>query len=88
MSSALRGPCHIIRWTSKFARNLAESRLGVEVYAFSDMFFRMSMIREIYGHFSDLTTGMEDLGVCGSLVTHINKKIPAEKFPPRHFLAR
>ena len=50
MFPTLRGPCHIILWTSKCPRKLVKSSLGVEVYAFCDMLDRTSMIRGLYAH--------------------------------------
>ena len=61
MSPNLRGPCHIIHWTSKFTRKLVVSSLGGQVYALSEMLDHVSMLREFYGHLADLYPGMVGL---------------------------
>ena len=55
MSSALSGPCHISHWASEFARIMVTSSLGGEVFAFSEMLRHMPMLREFYGHYSNLS---------------------------------
>ena len=65
-----------------------KSSLGGEVYALSEMLDRMSMLRESYGHFTDLRPGMVGLEDRESLFKHLKKhKLNAEKFLVRHFLA-
>ena len=87
-SSDLCGPCHLIQWASKFTCKLVKSSLGGEVYAFSEMLDHMSMLRDFFGHFTDLFSGMAGLGDCESLATHLKKdKLITEKFLVRHFLA-
>ena len=51
-SSSLTGPCHVLHWASKFTRKLVKSRLGGEVYAFSEMIDHMALLREFYVPFS------------------------------------
>ena len=58
MSFTLRGPRHIIQWTSEFARKLVQSSLGGEVYALREMADHMPMLREFYAHSLDLAPGM------------------------------
>ena len=58
MSSTLRGPYHILQWTSKFTRKSVKSWLGVEVHAPSEMAGRKSMLREFFAHFMDVCPGM------------------------------
>ena len=73
MSSTLRGPRQITKWTSKLTRRLDESSLGGEVYAFSEMIDHVSMLREFYGHFIDLTPGVVGMEDGESLFTHHGK---------------
>ena len=88
MSSNLCAPCHLIQWTSKFARKLVKGSLGGEVYALGKMLDHMSMIREFYGRFTDLHPGMAGVENCDSLPTHLKENILiTEKFLVRHFLA-
>ena len=85
MSSNLCGPCQLIRWTSKFTRKLAKRSPGGEVYAFSEMLGHTSMLREFYGHFTDLRPGMAGPGNRESLFAHLKKnKVVTEKFLVRH----
>ena len=63
-SPKLRRPRHLIQWTSKFTRKLVKSNLGGEVYGFSEMLHRISLLREFYGRFSDLLPGMVGLEDC------------------------
>ena len=61
---------------------------GGAAYAFSEMEHHMSMLREWYAHFADLSPGMAGLGACESLFTHLeHKKIATEQFLVRHFSA-
>ena len=88
MSPNLCGPCHLTQWPSKFARKLAESSLGGEVYAFSEMLGHMSMLRGFFGHCMDLRPGMVGSEDCESLFTRLKKnKLITEKYLARHFLA-
>ena len=50
MSSSMRGPSHIIQWTSEYTRKMVTSSLGRVVYAFSEMVGHMPMLREISAH--------------------------------------
>ena len=60
---------------------MAKSSLGGEVYAFGEMLNHMSMRRDLYVHFIDLTLGMGGMEDCESLFTHLkNKKIATERF--------
>ena len=78
----------MVQRTSKFARKRVESSLGGEVYAFSEMLGHMSMLREFHGHFLDFFPGMAGLEGCESLFARLrSKKMIAEKFLARHFLA-
>ena len=70
--------------TSKFTRGLAKSSLGGDVCAFSEMLDHMSMLREFFGHFKNLYSGMAGLEDCESLFTHLKKKLIAAKFLERH----
>ena len=87
-SSTLRGPCHIIQWTSKFTRKMAKSSLGGEVYAFSEMLDHMALLKEFYAPFVDASPDLLGFVDCESLFSHLKKKKTiAEKFLARHFLA-
>ena len=87
MSSSLSGPCHVLRWTSKFTRKLVRSSLGGEAYAFSEMVDHMALIREFYTPFVGLSPGMVGLEDCESLFSHLRtKKMITEKYLVRHFL--
>ena len=89
MSPNLCVACHIIHWASQFTRRLVRSSLGGEVYTFSAKWGHMSILREFYGHFTDVYPGMAGLEDCESLFAHLKKnKVIAEKFRARHFLAR
>ena len=46
MSSTLTGPVHILQWASKFTRRHVKSSLGEEIFALSEMWDHMDMIRE------------------------------------------
>ena len=78
MSSTLRGPRHILQWTSKFTRKCVKSNPGGEVYAFSEMVGHTSLLREFYAHFVNSRTSLPHLK---------NKKTIPEKFPIRQFPA-
>ena len=87
-SSALRGPCHIIQWASKFTSKVVKSRLGGETYAYSEMVDHVSMLRGFYAHFLNLPPGMVGLVDCKCLFTHLkSKEITTGAFLVRHFLA-
>ena len=87
MSSALRGPRHIIQWTSK----LAKSSLSGEAHAPSEMADHMAsreMLRGLYAHFLNLPPGKVGLEDCECLFTHSkNKEITTETLLVRRFLA-
>ena len=86
MSPNLSGPCHLAYWASKITRKLVKSSVGGEVYAVSEMLDHMFMLREYYGHFTDLLPGMVGLEKRESLFTHLEKnELITEKFLARHF---
>ena len=88
MSSATRVPCHMIQRTSTFTRKLVKRSLGGEVYAYSEMVDRISVLREFRAHFLDLFPDMLGLEACESLFTRVkNGEITTDKFTVRHFLA-
>ena len=68
--------------------NLSRVVWGGEVYAFSATIDHMALLREFYGPFSHISPGLVGMEDCESLFTHLKrKKVIAEKFLPRHFLA-
>ena len=86
MSSTLTGPVRILQWTSKFTRKHVKSSLGGEIFALSEMWGHMEMIREFYeplGHAKIRAYGLID---CESLLSHLRTgRLGAEKFLTRHF---
>ena len=86
-SSTPTGPCHVLRWTSKFTLRLATSSLDGEVYALSEIVGHMSLLREFYGPFGGLGPGMMGLEDCESPFNRPKaKKMIAETYLVRHFL--
>ena len=86
-SSSPTGPCHLLMWTSKFTRKLAESSVGGAVYAFSEMIDHMALLRAFFSPFEELTSGMLGLEDCESLASHVkNREMIAGKNLSRHFL--
>ena len=61
-SSALRSPCRLLRWTSKFIRKRAEGSLGGEVYSFCEMVGHVALLREFYARLANLSRGIVGLG--------------------------
>ena len=58
------------------------------MYAFREMVDHMSMLRELFKRFLDLSPGIVGLEDCESLFAHLkNRQIFTEKFLVRHFLA-
>ena len=49
MSSTAKGPFRISQLTSRFARKMAKSRLGGEVYALSEMVDHVPLSKDCYG---------------------------------------
>ena len=83
---ALCRPTFVGRAIRSNGRRMGMSSMGGEVYAFSEMLGRMSILRGFYGHFTDLYSGMLGMEACESLFTHFKKnKVVAEKFPVRLF---
>ena len=88
MSSTLEGPCHNLRWPSKFTQELVKSSLGGEVYAFSEMVAHMILLKDFYGPSQSMNPGSGGLGDCESLFAHPRtQKMIAEEYPVRHFLS-
>ena len=73
-SSTSKGPCRISQRTSKFARNMAKSSLGGEVYALSEMVDRVVLLKDFRGPSAGMDTGAVELGACESLFTHMKTK--------------
>ena len=86
MLSTLKGPCHIWQWTSQFARKMAKSSLGGEVYARSEMVCRILLLKDFYGPFDGTKSGVVGLEDCQSLRAHLKtRKMFTEKCLVRHF---
>ena len=78
----------MLQWTSKFTEKMAQSSLGGEVYALSEMANHMSLPKAINGPFEAANPGAVGLKDCGSLCTHLAiKKMVAERFLVRHILS-
>ena len=88
MSSTLKGPCNILKKTSKFARNMAKSSLGGEVYAPSEMADHTLLLKDCYGPFEGMNPGAAGLEDCECVFTTLNtqRKI-AEEYSVRHFVS-
>ena len=86
MSSTLTGPVHILQWASKFTRKRVKSSLGGEIFALSEMWDHMEMIKDFYaplGHAEIRSYGLID---CESLLSHLRTgRLGTEKFLTRHF---
>ena len=80
------GPVHILQWTSKFTRRHVKSSIGGEIFAPSEMWGCMEMIREFY-----IALGHEKLGSygpidCESLLPHLRTGLLGPgKLHARHF---
>ena len=86
MSSTLQGPVHIIQWTSKFTRKRVKSSLGGEIFALSEMWDHMEMIREFYGPLGHPKIRAYGLIDCEKLLSHLRTgRLGTEKFLTRHF---
>ena len=86
MSPTLNGPCHNLQWTSEFARKLAKSSLGGEVFAFSEMLEHVSHLRQFYEPFFELSPSMIGFKDRESPFANLNiKETVAEKYAVRHF---
>ena len=65
---------------TKFTRELVESSLGGEVYAFSELVGHMAPLRELRPPIAGISPGTAGVGDCESLFSHLgNKKTVAEK---------
>ena len=95
MSSTLTGPAHILQWAPKFTRKHVTGSLGGEIFALSEMWGHVEMIREFY-----IALGREKmrkpvivrLGVpqrsidCESPLSHRRtERLGTGKFPPGTF---
>ena len=85
VSSALRGPCYLVPWSSNFTRKLEPGGLGGKVYALSDMADHVTVQRGPYAPSVDLSTGALLLEDCGPLFRHLdaNRAITWEYSDPR-----
>ena len=77
--SALSEPCHLLRLASKFARKLANSSLGGEVCAFSEMSDHVTLLRDFYAPFADLSPDTISSGGCGNLFAHLCNEGPSPR---------
>ena len=73
-SSTLSAPRRILRWASKFARKLAKSSLGGEVYTSCDRVDHMSPLREFNEPSANFPPGMLGLEDCESLFKNLGRK--------------
>ena len=86
MSSTLAGPVHILQWTSKFTRKHVKSSLGGEIFALSEMWGLMDVIREFYTALGHKQLASYTLIDCESLLSHLRTgRRGTEKFLTRHF---
>ena len=84
MSSTLTGPVHILQWPSKFTRKHAKSTLGGEIFALSEMWGHMDMIRDSYTALGQKKLASYELIDCESLLSHLRtKQLGTEKFLTR-----
>ena len=61
--------------------------LGGEVFAFREMLDHMTLLKEFYGPFSRVSSGLVGMEDCESLFTHLkNREVLIEKYLVRHFL--
>ena len=58
MPPTLFGPRHILQWASKFHCKVAKGSFGGEVYAFSEMIERATLMREFYAPSLGLPPGI------------------------------
>ena len=74
MYPTLNGPRRILQWVAKFARQLAASSLGDEVYAFCEMVDHMSLLREFKGRLANFSPGMLGPDDCECLPKNLKRK--------------
>ena len=86
MSPSPSGPCHILQRTSKFTRRLVKSSLGGRVYALSEMVGDITLLREFYPPFLDISPGMVGMETWESPFTHLKTKMVTEEYLVRHLL--
>ena len=86
MSPTLTGPVHFLQWASKFTRKHVKSSLGGEIFALSEMWGHMDMIREFYTASGREKVGSYRLIDCESLLSRLRAgRLGTEKFLARHF---
>ena len=74
-------PCNIFQWASKSTRKLVESSLGVEAYAPSEMVRHVSLLREVYEAFVEMSPGVVGREDCESLFERLRtQKIIADAY--------
>ena len=67
---------------------MAESTLGGEVFALSEMVNHTLLLKDCFSPFAGLNQGVVGLEDCGSLVSHLKtKRMIAKEFLIRHFLS-
>ena len=88
MSPLLPGPCHALRWTSKFPRKSVNISLGGEVYSLSDMVDHTSLLRDLRAPSEGPNPGMAGSEDCESRFSHLKtKKMAAGKYLARRCLS-
>ena len=86
MPSTLTGPIHISQWASKFTRKHLVGSLRGEIFAPSEMWGHMEMIREFCIALGHEKLGPHGLIDCESLLLHLRTgRLGTEKLLTRHF---
>ena len=86
MSSTLTGPVRIPQWASRFTRKRVKSSLGGKIFAVSEMWGHMDMIREFYTALGRKKLAPYELIGCESPLSHLRTgRLGAEKSLTRHF---
>ena len=85
-SSTLNGPSHIIHWTSKFRRKVVESTAGGQAHALREMADHMSLPREFYVPFVNLSRCIVGFANCENFsARRMQKTTTTKKHPVRPF---
>ena len=86
MSSNLTGPAHILQWDSKFTRKHVKSSLCGEIFALSEMWGHVEMIKVCYAPLGHAKIRAYGIIGCESLLSRPRTgRLGTEKFLTRHF---